>query len=46
MNWPVTAAPFPAPGVDPQVNPLNFSDIGYDITRRPGARRRRDLERR
>jgi extracellular elastinolytic metalloproteinase len=23
---------FPSPGVTPQINPLNFSDMGYDIT--------------
>ena len=30
-NWPSTGT-FPAPGVQPQVDPLNFSDIGYDLT--------------
>jgi hypothetical protein len=29
MNWPRTGA-FPAPSKYPHVNPLNFSDIGYD----------------
>ena len=31
MNFPRTGA-FPTPGVSPSVNPLNFSDHGYDIT--------------
>ena len=31
------------PGSTPQVNPLNFSDLGYDLTGGAGARRRRDL---
>jgi extracellular elastinolytic metalloproteinase len=31
MNFPRTGA-FPTPGVSPQINPLNFSDHGYDIT--------------
>jgi hypothetical protein len=30
-NWPSSGA-VPAPGVTPQVNPLNFSDEGYDLT--------------
>ncbi|HEX2051840.1 MAG TPA: M36 family metallopeptidase, partial [Actinomycetota bacterium] len=30
MNFPRTGA-FPEPGVNPRVNPLNFSDMGYDI---------------
>ena len=30
-NWPATGV-FPAPGVLPQIDPLNFSDIGYDLT--------------
>ena len=30
-NFPMTGA-FPEPGVYPQVDPLNFSDIGYDLT--------------
>jgi extracellular elastinolytic metalloproteinase len=30
MSWNRTGA-FPEPGVAPQVNPLNFSDMGYDI---------------
>jgi extracellular elastinolytic metalloproteinase len=30
-NFPSTGA-FPTPGVYPQVDPLNFSDIGYDVT--------------
>jgi extracellular elastinolytic metalloproteinase len=30
-NFPATGT-FPQPGVYPQVNPLNFSDIGYDLT--------------
>ena len=30
-NWPSTGA-FPTPGVEPQVDPLNFSDVGYDLT--------------
>jgi hypothetical protein len=30
-NWPATGA-FPAPGTMPEVDPLNFSDIGYDLT--------------
>jgi extracellular elastinolytic metalloproteinase len=29
MNWPRTGA-FPTPGVLPQVDPLNFSDVGFD----------------
>ncbi len=29
MNWPRTGG-FPAPGVFPEVNPLNFSDVGFD----------------
>jgi extracellular elastinolytic metalloproteinase len=31
MNWARTGD-FPTPGVQPAVNPLNFSDIGYDVT--------------
>jgi extracellular elastinolytic metalloproteinase len=31
MNFPRQGA-FPAPGVTPMINPLNFSDMGYDIT--------------
>ena len=31
MNFPSQGA-FPAPGVTPEIDPLNFSDIGYDIT--------------
>jgi extracellular elastinolytic metalloproteinase len=30
MNWSRTGD-FPTPGVQPHVNPLNFSDIGYDV---------------
>ncbi len=30
MNWPRTGD-FPTPGNEPHVNPLNFSDIGYDV---------------
>ena len=30
-NWPATGA-FPSPGVAPEIDPLNFSDIGYDLT--------------
>jgi hypothetical protein len=30
-NWPQTGA-FPTPGVESQVDPLNFSDVGYDLT--------------
>ena len=30
MNWPRTGA-FPTPSTFPHVNPLNFSDIGYDV---------------
>ncbi|HXF57619.1 MAG TPA: M36 family metallopeptidase [Actinomycetota bacterium] len=30
MSWPRTGA-FPEPGTFPRVNPLNFSDMGYDI---------------
>jgi hypothetical protein len=30
-NWPSQGA-FPAPGVAPEIDPLNFSDIGYDLT--------------
>jgi hypothetical protein len=30
-NFPATGA-FPEPGVYPQVDPLNFSDVGYDLT--------------
>jgi extracellular elastinolytic metalloproteinase len=30
MNWPRTGD-FPTPGVQPHVDPLNFSDIGYDV---------------
>jgi extracellular elastinolytic metalloproteinase len=30
-NVPATGA-FPQPGVYPQIDPLNFSDIGYDLT--------------
>jgi extracellular elastinolytic metalloproteinase len=30
MNWARTGD-FPTPGVQPHVNPLNFSDIGYDV---------------
>ncbi len=30
-NWPATGA-FPTPGVAPEIDPLNFSDIGYDVT--------------
>jgi extracellular elastinolytic metalloproteinase len=29
MSWPI-GGDFPQPGKDPYVNPLNFSDIGYD----------------
>ena len=42
-NFPQTGA-FPTPGVSPLIDPLNFSDIGYDLTG-PGARGRRDLDR-
>ena len=31
MNYPGTGA-FPTPSSTPQVNPLNFSDLGYDLT--------------
>ena len=31
MSWPA-AGRFPAPGKDPFVNPLNYSDVGYDLT--------------
>jgi extracellular elastinolytic metalloproteinase len=31
MNFPRTGA-FPEPGVTPRVDPLNFSDLGYDLT--------------
>jgi hypothetical protein len=31
MNWPRTGD-FPTPGVSPKVNPLNFGDIGFDVT--------------
>jgi hypothetical protein len=31
MNWPRTGS-FPVPSSLPHVNPLNFSDIGYDLT--------------
>jgi hypothetical protein len=31
MNFPQTGA-FPTPGTTPEIDPLNFSDIGYDIT--------------
>ncbi len=31
MSWPTTGL-FPQPGRDPFVNPLNFSDVGYDLT--------------
>ena len=30
-NFPYTGA-FPAPRIYPQVDPLNFSDVGYDVT--------------
>ena len=30
-NFPYTGA-FPTPGIYPQVDPLNFSDVGYDLT--------------
>jgi extracellular elastinolytic metalloproteinase len=30
-NFPYTGA-FPEPGVYPQIDPLNFSDVGYDVT--------------
>jgi hypothetical protein len=30
MNW-AREGDFPTPGVQPAVNPLNFSDIGYDV---------------
>jgi len=30
-NFPYTGA-FPEPGVYPQIDPLNFSDVGYDLT--------------
>jgi hypothetical protein len=30
MSWRTTG--FPEPGRDPFVNPLNFSDVGYDLT--------------
>jgi hypothetical protein len=30
-NWPQQGA-FPTPGVTPEIDPLNFSDIGYDIS--------------
>ena len=30
-NFPQTGA-FPTPGVSPLIDPLNFSDIGYDLT--------------
>ena len=44
MNWPRTGS-FPVPSSLPHVNPLNFSDIGYDVTGPRGARGRRDLGR-
>ena len=31
MNWPGSGAA-PTPGTTPQVNPLNFGDLGYDVT--------------
>jgi extracellular elastinolytic metalloproteinase len=31
MSWP-SAGHFPEPGLDPFINPLNFSDVGYDLT--------------
>ena len=31
MNFPRTGA-FPEPGVTPDIDPLNFSDMGYDLT--------------
>jgi extracellular elastinolytic metalloproteinase len=31
MSWPQSGA-FPTPSTYPQVNPLNFSNMGYDIT--------------
>ncbi|MFN2386905.1 MAG: M36 family metallopeptidase, partial [Thermoanaerobaculia bacterium] len=31
MNYPYTGA-FPTPNTSPHINPLNFSDLGYDIT--------------
>jgi extracellular elastinolytic metalloproteinase len=31
MNWPGSGAA-PAPGSTPRVNPLNFGDLGYDLT--------------
>ncbi|HKE78237.1 MAG TPA: M36 family metallopeptidase, partial [Solirubrobacteraceae bacterium] len=30
-NFPYTGA-FPEPGINPQINPLNFSDVGFDLT--------------
>jgi extracellular elastinolytic metalloproteinase len=30
-NFPNTGA-FPEPGINPQINPLNFSDVGFDLT--------------
>jgi hypothetical protein len=30
-NWPAQGA-FPAPGVTPEIDPLNLSDVGYDVT--------------
>ena len=31
MSYPRTGA-FPTPGLAPKINPLNFSDVGYDLT--------------
>jgi extracellular elastinolytic metalloproteinase len=31
MSWRTTGR-FPRPGSDPFINPLNFSDVGYDVT--------------
>jgi extracellular elastinolytic metalloproteinase len=33
MSWPSAShSHFPRPGFDPFVNPLNFGDVGYDLT--------------
>ena len=44
MNFPRPAA-FPSRASTRMINPLNFSDMGYDVTGPQVARRRRDLER-
>jgi hypothetical protein len=31
MNWPSSGG-IPEPGQNPMINPLNFSDMGYDVT--------------